>query len=527
MWLPAPPRSCRPTASSLIPRGQSGMLLPALGTVIMVGVASAALLANSLAWIEAESRGADAEQARAAAEWGFNTVIDMLNDPGNGHLLATKWSQTENTWVSISDSDLTNCRISTNSTGRVQPSQIVSSTLSSGSTVIRYQLKDFRPPLHPGASPANCSKFGNISGGTARLTIAGEVVRNGKVVTSLEIIREVLVTTVIDNSTTASAVSPPLAYLATGSGASTLVDVENSPSIQTRLALDSSSTRWRLDSNDARMTVHCLGHSEQECRKNSSSLDSGFLVSGYTLSDFTALFPASPPHPPEILQSSWPTATIDKPSQNFFYPYTTENGTTLRNNCRLVRLAPQGGQGEEVIACKIDKLHLEGSSSGQIRSLTVNTNTTPVALYVMDNMYLKNAEIRNKRFIERRHEPGQEISWNRLRIYANPSFQITQTTNPPNCTNHSTARTWTMDAGPSRINGAFIWAPTATLEFKEPSGAAEAEYSMFGAIWACKTKLEKNVRFLSNATSNQTGKAIDGVMGLGTVRFMARGTLTS
>ena len=47
---------------------------------------------------------------------------------------------------------------------------------------------------------------------------------------------------------------------------------------------------------------------------------------------------------------------------------------------------------------------------------------------------------------------------------------------------------------------------------------------MFGAVWACKTKFEKKVRFLTNGSSDQIGIGIDQVFGLGVqFRYVAQG----
>lgn len=73
------------------------MLGSTLGAIVLLLFSSAALVAGSLNWQAASSRGGDTEQAREAAEWGFNTLVDRLNQPGNSFLLVSKWSTARET----------------------------------------------------------------------------------------------------------------------------------------------------------------------------------------------------------------------------------------------------------------------------------------------------------------------------------------------------------------------------------------------------------------------------------------------
>lgn len=465
-------------------------------------------------------------------------MVDQLNDPGNSPLLITKWSAGQ--WQLTTANDLTNCRISNNSAGQVDRSEIISQTRNAGSAQIRYRLTNLRPPVYPANLPtAICTntesrdKFGNIAGGTTRLTITGEVLRNGRTIASHQLVREVIVDPEIDNSPTATAVSPPIAFLATGTGASTFVSVENSSDIITRLAIDSGTNLWQYDNNDAQMTVFCLGMDASTCRNQSSSLNSSFLVSGYSLAEYSALFPTKPPTPSDLLDNAaWPKVDHDKPNADIYYPYTTQNGTTdLRSNCRKVTLPSQNGEPEQVIACKIGTLILEGSSPvAGVRRLVVNTlpvdNITnkpiPVALYVFNKLELKNAVIQNRRFAETRNQAGQAKSWNTLRIYGDPTFAISMNTNLNQCDNAPNKTTWKLEDS-SQIDGAFVWAPIANIEFKEPRAAAASAYSLYGALWSCKSKFEKDVKFLTTSASD-TSQAIDDLFGLGTLRFRTRGT---
>jgi hypothetical protein len=204
------------------------------------------------------------------------------------------------------------------------------------------------------------------------------------------------------------------------------------------------------------------------------------------------------------------------------YPYTTCGGTTLRSNCRAVSLPTQAGENLDVISCKIGEIKLNGID------LQVDTSGHPVVFYLVNNnpIDIKNGQIINSYFAANR--VTDPTSWSRLRLFGDPSssfsFPLKASTAVEDC-HKGGMQTWKIDAGTARINGAFIWAPKGKIEFKKPEGIAHAEYSMFGAVWACQTNLDDdNVRFLTNGSFDQIGIGIDQVFGLGVqFRYVAQG----
>ena len=482
--------------------------------LLMMLFGSAALISAALSWQTAASRAGVAGQARAAAERGFHAVIDLLNDPANGHLLVTKWAGSD--WVPVSNADLAACQITRNPLGAVARSAILSDTQTVGGRQVRYTLTVFVPPKYPSAAPKSCTLFGNLQGGTASFTIRGEVLQGGAVLARYELQRDTTVNSFRDTTPGNPPVSGPLAFLATGGGDSTAISVEKDPSILTRIARDGGSTPWQWDSNDEKLTTTCLGNTEAQCRSGSSTLDSSqFPVAGYSLADYASIYPPSPPYSTQMN-----AVTAADVTTTSCYPYTTCGGTILRSNCRAVSLPTQAGENQGVIACKIGKIRLD---EGDLR---VDTSGRPVVFYLMKDtpIDINNGQIINSYFAANR--ATDPTSWSRLRLFGNPSssfsFPLTVSATVGNCSNGST-QTWKIEAGSARINGAFIWAPKANIEFKEPSGIALTEYSMFGAVWACRTNFANKVRFLTNGSSDQIGTGIDQVFGLGMFRYVAQG----
>ena len=500
----------------------NGFLVTTLTGLLMMLFGSAALISAALSWQTAASRAGVAGQARAAAERGFHAVIDLLNDPANGHLLVTKWDELTSNWVPVSNADLAACQITSKPSDAVARSAILTAPQTVGGLQVRYTLTGFVPPVYPsGAAPASLpavcrASFGNLQGGTAGFTIRGEVLQGEAVLARYELQRYTTVNSFRDTTPGNPPVSGPLAFLGTGGGGSTAISVEKDPSILTRIARDGGSTPWRWDSNDEKLTTTCLGNTEAQCRSGSSTLDSQFPVAGYSLADYASIYPPSPPYSTQMN-----AVTAADVTTTSCYPYTICGGTILRSNCIAVSLPTQAGENQGVIACKIGEIKLD---EGDLR---VDTSGRPVVFYLMKDtpIDIKKGQIINSYFAANR--ATDPTSWSRLRLFGNPeasfSFPLTTSATVGNCSNGST-QTWKIEAGSARINGAFIWAPKANIEFKESSGIALTEYSMFGAVWACKTKFEKKVRFLTNGSSDQIGIGIDQVFGLGVqFRYVAQG----
>ena len=496
-------------------------MVTSLTGLLMTLLGSAALISAVLSWQTAASRAGVAGQAKAAAERGFHAVIDRLNDPANGHLLVTKWAGSD--WVSVSNADLAACQITRNQLGAVARSAILSDTQTLGGRQVRYTLINFKEPEYPSDAPASLpevcrASFGNLQGGTASFTIRGEVLQGGAVLARYELQRYTTVNSFLDTTPGNPPLSGPLAFLGTGGGKSSGIQVKKNPDVLTRIARDGGSTPWQWDKLDEKLAITCLGNTEAQCRDYSSSLDrSPFLVDGYSLADFLSIYPPSPPYSTQM--DAVKPENVN--NSTGCYPYTTCGGTTLRPNCREVSLPTQAGENQGVIACKIGEIKLDG------RNLQVDTSGRPVVFYLVNeySIDIKNGQIINSYFEDNR--ATDPTSWSRLRLFGDPSasfsFPLTASTAVNDCRDGD-MQDWKIEAGTARINGAFIWAPKGKIEFKKPEGIALTEYSMFGAVWACRLDFDDNVRFLTNGSFDQIGIGIDQVFGLDVqFRYVAQG----
>ncbi len=508
------------------PDRQAGLISSSLGLALLVLAGSAAIVAGALSLQNASVRGGDAEQAREAAEEGFNRVIDLLNDPGNSYLLVTKWANWSSNQVSAQDRQL--CNITSSSAGATSIAIITQMPTPLPSVgngrQLRYTLESYTPPAHPGAEPTSCTKFGNLAGGTASLRVLGEVLRNGSVIASFRLNRDVTVEAEPDRS--GDPLSPPLAALGTGGGASTRIDIKSSA----RLSID-ANYNWKHDTNENTQSVYCLGQTASDCKSGSSSLNSlpgGNTVQGYTVADFLNLFPASPPYPNELLgvTASDPTSTSNRPN----FPYSSGNATlsntNLRSSCRLAYLPTQIGSNEQVIACKISNFILEGID------LVVHTdrNNIPIVLYLSSNSYeLKESgsspgRIVNKRFSDTRatNPPQNHGTWSLLRIYGDPTVFPYSVGSSGEC---NATQTLKLIKG-SSIDGAFLWVPRGEVIFDKPESPAYStfsQYGLFGTVWSCKLKMEDNAVLLTNGTPSIVSQGIDNVFGISRFRYSARG----
>jgi hypothetical protein len=497
--------------------------------LLMMLFGSAALISAALSWQTAASRAGVAGQARAAAERGFHAVIDLLNDPANGHLLVTKWDELTSNWVPVSNADLAACQITSKPSDAVARSSILSDTQTVGGRQVRYTLIKFEPPQYPSRAPDSCTSFGNLQGGTARFTIRGEVLQGGAVVARYVLQRDTTVNSFRDPTPGSPPVSGPLAFLSTGGGGSTGIDVKS----KTRLSFD-KNLNWQYDSTDENVNVFCLTN----CAGSSSLSLIPHEKINYSPSTFTSLFPPRPPYSTQ-LDGVTAARAVTGPIANFPYRSTasTLDNSNLDGACRLVSLPNSSGLNQEAIACRINRIELSG------QEFTVDTirNDIPVILYLIgDNKFeLKEggsnvSRIVNTRFRDRR---GTEpTSWNYLRIFGDPSssfsFPITSSlTNATadDCTGGS-KQTFKLIKG-SSINGAFVWLPKGEVSFDAIKPGAtgnedyptNSRYALYGTLWACKTILNENTVLLTNGSSDQIGTGIDQVFGLGMFRYVAQG----
>jgi hypothetical protein len=487
------------------PEGERGMLAAALAVMALVLFGALTIVAGSLNFQTSSSRGGDAEQVVDAAEWGLNTLLEQLNEPAYQHLLVTPLANWE-----TSGNDRTACGINA-AAAPGDPGDITSATRTVGNLEVQYELVDFVPPLLPSNAVNPCgasNPFGNLNGGTARLTVEGRVLRNGVVIGRHTVVRDV---TVVAETTCTGADGPcsqPLAFLGTGNP----LDLFSGNS---RIVRDNGTTRWQWDAGDTPLALHCFEPSLASCQSDNP----GLSVEPLAESSFQALYGASPPVPADLDSITTPisiTNTNFTPSELNFFPYSTPSPTATtspRSGCIKTLLPKPNGSQEEVVACRVLEIDLSNAT------LTVNTGLRPVVLYISPGETVSlssTSAIVNSQFSSSPTSTTRSLNstrWNRLRIYGDS----TDSACPPD-------PTWTI-SGRSRIEGAAIWAPRDQIRFDiSPAPSSEPRYAVYGTIWACGIDYAPDhVHHLVNPEENDLTRGIDEMFGLQIRRYRTRG----
>ncbi|QVL52371.1 MAG: hypothetical protein KFB97_13205 [Cyanobium sp. M30B3] len=523
------------------------MLASTLGTIVLLLFGSAALVAGSLTWQTASSRGGDAEQAREAAEWGFNTLVDRLNEPGNNYLLVSKWA--DSNWKPTADLRTT-CGITTDSRGVVQPDVLVSDTKTVGSREVRYRLTNFVPPQYPNPNeppeallePCKDS-FGNLAGGTARLTIVGEVIHNGTVVARQEIARSTTVDAIGGDGSSASIPPTPMPVLALGTGDSGAISLGDTDQGKRPEFLFDSNGNWKGDpgQQDTKLTIYCLQQDPAPCYDELTDISqepgppNRYQIQNLSTDDFLAALPASPPFASNpgngnILRIG--NGNLGNNNNLRDFPYQ-RNSSNLQAQCSNLTL-----QGEDVIACNV-RFDLPDNRVFSVR--TDLTGGKPVVLYLRgddDHKIGKRSRIINKLFANSRNsDPG---SWSALRIFGDsrPGSTYRYPVKPKSdfssdeelddylkgCTSGDQQK---FEVGEdSVIEGAMIWVPKGEFDLKDHGNSSRL--GLFGALWVCKVTYGKNFVVLNNSSATEVSSGIAAALGLqGTsqapLRFVARG----
>ena len=198
-------------------QSQSGFSIAiAVITAIVILIGLLAIVSRSSNSFLATLWQGDFRNAREGAEYGLAELIGQLNQDRNSYLLVTEWPcwqvmttmDTNDTVVIYLAEPQANRipGISSNSTAAQQWKILPGGSLAidgSGAvsgTGVRYQLSEYLPPRSPSsgyAPPSTCpsegsvTRFGNLFGGSAFLTVVAETYRNGHLVSSTTIEEEV------------------------------------------------------------------------------------------------------------------------------------------------------------------------------------------------------------------------------------------------------------------------------------------------------------------------------------------------
>ena len=168
--------------------------------VVVAALAGALLLASRMmASRFASVSRSDTLSAREAAEYGLNELQSQLNSKEYGYL----WVTNRASWGSVDVATLKSCRIPAFNASGNEMSDGTPPRLTAGVTADRdirnnaagkvsYRLVEFTPPRLPdnsattlaqsdfcGSGNAGAANFGNLSGGSALITVEGKVERDG------------------------------------------------------------------------------------------------------------------------------------------------------------------------------------------------------------------------------------------------------------------------------------------------------------------------------------------------------------
>ncbi len=543
------------------------MLASTLGTIVLLLFGSAALVAGSLNWQTASSRGGDAEQAQEAAEWGFNTLVDRLNEPGNSYLLVSNWSVASNppTWTDTAALRST-CGISTDNRGAVSPADLVTASQTVGDRQVRYRLARYVPPQYPNdipppELPQACSdNFGSFAGGTVRFTVVGEVLRSGTLIASHRIERDATVSFVGESGSDepnfgglggGAPISPVVTFLATG-GAPGLVSLASADSVSRRPEfLYDRNNNLKKDGSDPQVErlfclISCDNNGDLEKLRDANQQSKRYSLDAFDAETFLKLFPAQPPssaglsaqvftiNASNATRSGTAPAVPSSRGAGRCYPFASPgdnnpcNNANLHPSCKVVSLPTPSGPLQQVIGCRV-RFALDNNNA--VFAINNDLTDLPVTLYLDGEKHSilgSNAQLVNQRFLRTR--ASVPSSWSTLRIFGDPSpdFQMTirqgwTLDNAKQCNNNKKQE---FKFGRDVIvDGAFMWAPKGEIEFDDYSNNNPNSY--YGSIWTCKAVFKENFSLLNNADPVDVRKGIDSALGLSgrrvPRRFVVRG----
>ena len=202
-----PPRSIRSWsgkagAPSPATRGRSQIIVPALLAALLLLIALILEISRSNSTLRTSLLTGDARNAVAAAEFGLQALLDELNTADNNYLLVTRLTNPRDTgdWQTVTSADLAGCGIKA-PPAAPSPNRIAGVSTNGSETSVAlpanvnasYSLIGYEPPASKGTPERgrDCTMFGNLQGGRARLTVRGTIQRNGTPKATYDLVREV------------------------------------------------------------------------------------------------------------------------------------------------------------------------------------------------------------------------------------------------------------------------------------------------------------------------------------------------
>lgn len=459
---------------------------------IMVVVGAVMLAARANFSLLGSNRQFQYNTAREAAEYGFSEAAAQLNENQYGYLLVTNWDEWQNS-NALPTGTTNGCDIAIYGADPTAKFNGIASNTSNQTVSLpananaRYSLINYQAPrpVNTACGQGNngSTRFGNLWGGDAQLTVRGELLGPGQ---------EILATYTLRRKVHVKAFAGP------GNGESSLVINSGSDLKSSNLYYDADLNGSYNSPPDSWLDIYCAS-----CNPSSTqaALKASLGISTSGGSSYGGYIYAGSFNYPEFPQPNLTALTAVNLSSNLpYYPYTTSALTTLQPECRQESL-----QGVDQVACKIGKINPSGNNT-----ITVQTGPRPVSIFVTD-IGANVINIGGNNSLQNSSTDLNDFA--RLRIYGAKSSSSTD------CTYQTTSI-----AGTNAIRGAFLWFPNGTLSF---TGGGNQAANYYGVLWGCKYTANSNsVNFIgpSNGTSILQS-ALNSTIPLGTVRYRAQGVM--
>jgi hypothetical protein len=446
---------------SSFPAGSSWkgfIIVPALLAALVLMIALILEISRSSNTMRTSARTSDARNAVAAAEFGFEAILDQLNDDENDYLLVTKFNNGSGTgdWQTVTSTNLSTCGIKTpaappsaNRIAGVSTNSVNATVVLPTNATASYSLISYQPPANTGASASGCDMFGNLLGGRASLTVRGTVRRNGTTTATYELVREVNIRNrfeAVENNLGLVITGNP-GKSKTGSPFHIVYDQNGDGAIST-----SGSTITEPLGN-----VNCI-----LCNSPSQLNTSGTSV-GTVFTGPIPNFPTFPAMPPELTSLIPGSLTLSNPGN---YPYTgSGNSGTLVPECSYLTV---GGVADAEIGCRVNEMSGFGT-------LEVRADARPVKFFVAGKFVISGG---NALYVTDGNPATSRLQdakqyWKNLWIYG-----VSGTPDPgaSNCSQEVTL------SGSGEAVGARLWFPLGKAKI---SGGNFGLVDFQGSLWTC------------------------------------------
>jgi len=456
------------------------ILLTTLVVILVAMIGAATLMSKGVNSLSASSDASDLQTAKEAAETGFNEILAALNTDERSYLLVTKLAN----WGSgiVSSTDLDNCSIYHPSNSLPGPpagypnSASFYKTTSFNGTVT-YKLENYAPPISV-STPATCTKFGNLFGGSASFTVVGTLTRNGQQQSTFRLKKVVF----IKGPFTESSEPFDAPLMITGTGPSSNNDVTKmdqkkfglssipdacitansrkcnspSPGLQTTYVVCSGNPKCvpatsnigPLNANGLNLPPFPSGPSYFNDKRSNAQYDNDKeIVYSSTLCNFPYYGATGCPTTATAGSSSFIKNQLE---QGCYYNVSNQpdNSGSTRNS--------QNSTASTAINCVVKSMNNP--------NIKVNTAGLPVNVFVRGDGTVIDVQTGDFSNLI-------PLNWARLRVYGTSG-------DGSNCT------TQIIKLGVLQFDGLFVWMPAGKIIYPSPGGGG-GNSGPYGVRWVC------------------------------------------